>query len=79
MVTEFLAEARIELGKYAEAQPVAEEAYRGYLELYGPEASRTRKAINRLVELYDAWDKPDEAAEWRAKLSDELIPNEQDD
>ncbi len=26
-----------------------------------------------LVDLYDAWDKPDKAAEWRAKL-----PTEQD-
>ena len=66
MVRELLAEARIRLGKYAEAEPVARETYRGYLELYGPEASRTHKARNRLIELYEAWGRPEKAAEWRA-------------
>ncbi len=29
---------------------------------------RTADVIGVLVELYEAWDKPDEAAQWRAKL-----------
>ena len=68
MVRELLAEAQIELEKYTEAEPVALEAYRGYLELYGPEASRTRKSLRRLVDLYGAWGKPQMAAEWQAKF-----------
>ena len=40
---------------------------------------RTADAIRVLVELYEAWDKPDEAAEWRAKLPDEVNSNGQDD
>ncbi|MCH8153398.1 MAG: serine/threonine protein kinase [Planctomycetes bacterium] len=40
---------------------------------------RTADVIRVLVELHEAWDKPDEAAEWRAKLPDEVDSNEQDD
>ena len=40
---------------------------------------RTADVIGVLVELYEAWDKPVKAAEWRAKLLDELNSNEQDD
>ena len=39
----------------------------------------TRITRERLVELYDAGDKPAKAAEWRAKLTDEVNSNEQDD
>ena len=67
MVRDLLVETRIQLGKYPEAEPVAEETYRGYLELYGPQASRTHGARERMIELYEAWGKPDKAAEWRAK------------
>jgi serine/threonine protein kinase len=65
LVRELLAEARIELEKYAEAEPVAQEAYQGYLELYGHGASRTQAALNRLVKLYEDWGRPDQAAQWR--------------
>ncbi|MHC4108896.1 MAG: serine/threonine protein kinase [Planctomycetota bacterium] len=76
LVRELLAEARIELGKYAEAEPVAEETYQSYLELYGPQAPRTRNAKNRLIELYEAWGKPAKAAEWRAKGAPSPSPSE---
>ncbi len=39
---------------------------------------RTADVIKVLVELYEAWDKPDEAAEWRAKLpepADDAAPD----
>ncbi len=39
---------------------------------------RTADVIRALVELYEAWDKPDEAAEWRAKLpepADDAAPD----
>ena len=40
---------------------------------YEPRArgpARLTEALERLVQLYDAWEKPDQAAEWRAKLPD---------
>ena len=35
--------------------------------------------MNPLITLYDACGKPDKAAEWRAKLPDEVTPNEPED
>ena len=29
---------------------------------------RLTEAVQRLIDLYTAWDKPDEAAQWREKL-----------
>jgi hypothetical protein len=29
---------------------------------------RLTEALERLVQLYDAWNKPDESAEWRMRL-----------
>ena len=40
---------------------------------------RTADVIRVLVELYEAWGRADEAAQWRAKLPDEVNSNEQDD
>jgi outer membrane protein assembly factor BamD (BamD/ComL family) len=34
----------------------------------GEQQERTQKAVSRLVELYEAWGKPDKAAEYRALL-----------
>ncbi len=31
----------------------------------------TRQTLKRLIDLYDAWSKPEKAAEWRAKLATE--------
>lgn len=55
-------------GKYAEAEPLLRESCTVMLrDRLCPAASR-RQAIQRMVELYEAWDKPDQAAEWRARL-----------
>ena len=59
-------------GRFAEAEPLLLKGYDG---MSPPPAveDRKREALQRIVDLYDAWGKPDKAAEWRAKL-----PTEQD-
>ncbi len=34
----------------------------------GADHARSIKAIRSLADLYDAWGKPEQAAEWRVKL-----------
>ena len=58
--------------KYADAEPLLLLGYEGMNERAGdipPRAApRLIEAQKRLVQLYDAWGKPDQAAKWRAKL-----------
>jgi hypothetical protein len=37
-------------------------------------ANRKREALERIIKLYEAWDKPDQAAEWRVKSKAESDP-----
>jgi hypothetical protein len=61
--------------KYAEAEPLLVQGYEGLKqrEAKVPKDAKARlpEALDRLVELYDAWGKPKQAAAWRAKR-DEL-------
>ena len=34
------------------------------------ECARLREAVERLVQLYEAWSQPDKAAEWKEKLAE---------
>ena len=54
-------------GEYAEAEPLLRQ---GYEQMKPPEnaSMRKRDAAKRLVELYEAWDKPEQASKWRAEL-----------
>jgi hypothetical protein len=58
--------------KYAEAKPLLVQGYEGMKQREAtiPAASKVRltQALERLVQLYDAWGKPDEAAKWRKEL-----------
>ena len=58
--------------KFQEAEPLLVEGYSGMKDREAkiPPAAKTRlpEAIRRLVDLYTAWDKPDEAAKWRKEL-----------
>ncbi len=56
------------LERYEEAQEHLLAGYEGLKKAQGKEHKQTRKALQRLVELYEAWGKPEQAAEWRAKL-----------
>jgi WD40 repeat protein/serine/threonine protein kinase/Flp pilus assembly protein TadD len=59
---------------YAEAEPLLVQAYQG---LYQRQASiptqvrsqRLTEALQRLVLLYESWDKPEQAKQWREKLA----------
>jgi non-specific serine/threonine protein kinase/serine/threonine-protein kinase len=60
--------------KYADAEPLLIQGYEGlkYREAQVPAAARSRlsEALERLVQLYDAWDKKDQAEKWRKKLAE---------
>jgi hypothetical protein len=57
--------------KHADAEHLLLAGYEGMRERDAKVPARNRlrlmAALERLVQLYDAWGKPDKAAEWRAK------------
>ena len=65
----------MEVGAHADAEPLLLDNYRG-LKRAADEAGVAsqsqrvllRDAVARLIDLYDAWGKPDEAAKWRNEL-----------
>jgi Tfp pilus assembly protein PilF len=68
--------------KYAEAEPLLLAGYEGMKQRAAQIPSqvrnlRLRAARERLVQLYDAWDKPDEAAKWRKELGTQSKSAEQ--
>jgi serine/threonine protein kinase/tetratricopeptide (TPR) repeat protein len=59
--------------KFADAEPLLLDGYQGLkqTEAQIPDEDRDtalRDALDRLVELYDLWSKPEEAAKWRKEL-----------
>jgi tetratricopeptide (TPR) repeat protein len=57
----------VALTRYAEAEPLMLTSYEALLKDEQVQPRVLREAHERLVKLYEAWDKPDEAQEWRAK------------
>lgn len=66
-----LGEALAGQKKYAEAEPLLVQGYEGMRERKGkiPAYSKilVTKAQERLAPLYEAWGKPEKAAQWREK------------
>ena len=63
--------------KYAEAEPLLLSRYQGMLQqAIIPNESRARlqEAGEQVVQLYDAWGKPEKVAEWRQKL-EKVLPS----
>jgi tetratricopeptide (TPR) repeat protein len=62
--------------KFEEAQPLLIESYEGIKKLEGsrPIVARTllSESLQRFVDLYTAWDKPDESARWQSKLDEHV-------
>jgi serine/threonine protein kinase len=55
------------LGRHADAEPLLLAGYEGLRAAKRAPSFRTRQALDRLVQLYEAWGKPKQAAAWRAK------------
>jgi hypothetical protein len=55
-------------GRYAEAEPFLRNGYRRMQAVEGVPTRLRRESLDRLVALYEAWGKPDEAAAWRAAV-----------
>lgn len=62
------------LKRYQEAEPLLVESYSIIKAKSGEQSRRTVEALKRIIDLYEAWDKPDKASTYRTMLkkSDEL-------
>jgi len=70
-----LGEALLEQKKFAGAEPLLLSGYEGMKQREAKIPARDRKprlttAVERLVRLYEAWGKPDQAAKWRKELEE---------
>jgi non-specific serine/threonine protein kinase/serine/threonine-protein kinase len=54
--------------RYNNAEPLLLDAFRARETKLGPEHPHTIDSLKQLVNLYEFWNRPDEAARWRAKL-----------
>jgi len=63
-----LASVYLDQGRYEEAEPLLLEAVEGRRLKLGDEHPYTQEFLNNLIELYEAWKKPEEAERWRAQL-----------
>jgi tetratricopeptide (TPR) repeat protein len=63
-----LGECLLALKKYADAQPLLVEYYEALRRNRDALPTARRAAGDQVVKLYEAWGKPDQAAEWREKL-----------
>ena len=61
------------LGRFDEAESQLLEAHGILVAALSSDHEQTTRVVGYIADLYDAWDKPDKATEWRAKL-----PTEQD-
>jgi hypothetical protein len=50
------------------AEPLLLATFHGREAKLGPEHPYTVESLKQLVTLYESWNKPDEAAKWRAEL-----------
>jgi eukaryotic-like serine/threonine-protein kinase len=54
-------------GRFREAEPLLVGSFERLSADRGPSHERTRDALRNLIEMYDAWGKPDMAAKYRAR------------
>ncbi len=58
----------IDLDNFERAESLAMECLASSTAVFGPTHQRTLGVHQLLVDLYESWNKPADAAEWRAKL-----------
>jgi tetratricopeptide (TPR) repeat protein/predicted Ser/Thr protein kinase len=58
------------LRRYDEAEALLLESYENLQKELGGESTQARRALQRIVDLYEAWNKPDRADEYRALLGE---------
>ena len=58
-----------EQGDYQKAEPLFIEAVEGRRLKLGEIHPHTKESLNNLIGLYEAWNKPEKAAQWRAKMA----------
>jgi non-specific serine/threonine protein kinase/serine/threonine-protein kinase len=63
-----LARCLVPQGRFAEAERLLIAAHPSVEKQFGASDQRTTRVVEAAVSLYEAWGKPDKAAEWRAKL-----------
>jgi serine/threonine protein kinase len=64
-----LGESLAKLGRYSEAEPLLVSSL-GILQVHGSARSGlARQALKRVVALYQAWDKPEQAKQWQQRLT----------
>ena len=67
-------------GRHAEAEPLVVSGYEGMkareTRITLTERYRLREAAERIARLYEAWDRPDQAAAWKATLGLRDLPAE---
>src|SRR5262249_155649 len=64
-----LGTTRLGQGQYIEAEPLLLDAYarlkRHKDKMPATSRARVTEAVNRLIQRYDGWGRPDQAAKWR--------------
>jgi hypothetical protein len=67
-------------GRYAKAEPLIVPGYEGMkaraAKIPAPGKPRLPEAAERVVRLYEAWGKPDQAAAWRVRLGLADLPSD---
>jgi hypothetical protein len=63
-----LGECLVAESRFEQAEPLLVEGYEGLVAARGADHPRSRRALERVVTLYDAWQKPAEAARFRELL-----------
>ncbi len=58
------------LERFDDAESALLEAHGILQTALGDEHEQTKRVVGYLADLYDAWGKPDKAADWRAKLAE---------
>ncbi len=58
----------VNLKLFPRAETALLAAYESYLRVFGETHPGTAASINWLIKLYEGWNKPEEAAKWKAKL-----------